>query len=156
MEAAPTRKPAVSFIFVTLVIMMLGVGLIIPVLPELVKQFKGGDVAEGSGWYGILVAVWATMQFVASPILGALSDRFGRRRVILIALAGSCIDYLLMGLAFHVIYFGFPSPFRLITWLHVLGWPFYVVLGLLRWIFFPFAVIALVFFVLVLLYNRRR
>jgi DHA1 family tetracycline resistance protein-like MFS transporter len=99
MEAAPTRKPAVSFIFVTLVIMMLGVGLIIPVLPELVKQFKGGDVAEGSGWYGILVAVWATMQFIASPILGALSDRFGRRRVILIALAGSCIDYLLMGLA---------------------------------------------------------
>jgi hypothetical protein len=66
------------------------------------------------------------------------------------------VYYLLMGLAFQVIYFGFPSPFRLITWLHVLGWPFYVVLGLLRWIFFPFAVIALVFFVLVLLYNRRR
>jgi DHA1 family tetracycline resistance protein-like MFS transporter len=99
MEAAKTRKPAVGFIFITLVIMMLGVGLIIPVLPELVKQFKGGDVAEGSGSYGILVGVWATMQFIASPILGAMSDRFGRRNVILIALAGSAIDYLLMGWA---------------------------------------------------------
>ena len=99
MESAKDRKPAIGFIFITLVIIMLGVGIIIPVLPELVKQFKGGDVAAGSGSYGVLVGVFATMQFISSPILGSMSDRFGRRRVILIALAGSCIDYLLMGWA---------------------------------------------------------
>jgi DHA1 family tetracycline resistance protein-like MFS transporter len=99
MDAPVARKPALGFIFVTLVLLMVGVGIIIPVLPGLITQFKGGDVAEGSGSYGWLVGVFAAMQFVASPILGSLSDRFGRRKVILVALAGSAIDYVIMGLA---------------------------------------------------------
>jgi DHA1 family tetracycline resistance protein-like MFS transporter len=99
MEPPPARKPAPGFIFVTLVLLMLGVGIIIPVLPGLVTQFQGGSVAEGSGSYGWLVGTFAAMQFIASPILGSLSDRYGRRKVILLALTGSAIDYVVMGLA---------------------------------------------------------
>jgi len=95
----PSRKPALGFIFVTVVLAVLGFGLLIPVLPELVKQFKGGNVASGSHVYGVLVSVYALMQFFGSPILGSLSDRFGRRKVILIALAGSSLDFAVMALA---------------------------------------------------------
>lgn len=80
-------------------LIVLGFGILIPVLPGLVEQFEGGSVAEGSRYYGWLLEVFALMQFVAAPVLGALSDRFGRRRVLLVALAGSAIDYVIMGLA---------------------------------------------------------
>jgi DHA1 family tetracycline resistance protein-like MFS transporter len=93
------RQPALGFIFVTLVLLVLGFGIIIPVLPGLVTQFEGGSVAQGSNAYGSLIGVFALMQFAASPVLGALSDRFGRRKVLLLALAGSTIDNLVMGLA---------------------------------------------------------
>jgi len=99
MEPSAARKPATGFIFVTLVLLMLGIGIIIPVLPGLITQFKGGSVAEGSASYGWLVGVFSTMQFVASPILGSLSDRYGRRKVILLSLTGSAIDYVVMGFA---------------------------------------------------------
>lgn len=99
MTATKTRPPATIFIFVTLVIAMMGIGLIIPVLPGLITQFQGGAVAESSHVYGWMVGLFALMQFIGSPILGALSDRFGRRRVILIALAGSTVDYVMMALA---------------------------------------------------------
>ena len=93
------RRPAVRFIFVTLILIVLGFGIIIPVLPGLVIEFEGGSAAAGAHSFGWLVGSFALMQFIASPILGALSDRFGRRRVILIALAGSAIDYVVMGFA---------------------------------------------------------
>ena len=96
---AAARAPALGFIFVTLVLLVLGFGIIIPVLPGLVTQFEGGNVAEGSNAYGSLIGVFALMQFVASPVLGALSDRYGRRRVLFVALAGSIVDNLVMGLA---------------------------------------------------------
>ncbi|HEY1848725.1 MAG TPA: MFS transporter, partial [Opitutaceae bacterium] len=98
MAHAP-RKPAIGFVFVTLCLMMIGYGIIIPVLPVLVTRFEGGEVANGSRYYGILMGSYAAAQFVAAPILGSLSDRFGRRRVLLIALAGSACDYVIMGLA---------------------------------------------------------
>ena len=96
---ARTRTPALGFIFVTLLLIVLGFGIIIPVLPGLVTEFKGNNLSDGSIWYGVLVAAFSVMQFVSAPILGALSDRYGRRRVILIALAGSAIDYVIMGFA---------------------------------------------------------
>jgi DHA1 family tetracycline resistance protein-like MFS transporter len=99
MNSASQPQPAVKFIFVTLVLLVLGFGIIIPVLPGLVTSFRGGDVAAGSATYGWLIGIFALMQFVASPILGALSDRFGRRKIILIALGGAAIDYVIMGLA---------------------------------------------------------
>jgi|HubBroStandDraft_1064217.scaffolds.fasta_scaffold52090_2 DHA1 family tetracycline resistance protein-like MFS transporter len=99
MDSPSTRKPAVGFIFVTLVLLMVGVGIIIPVLPGLITQFKGGSIAESSGSYGWLVGTFAAMQFISSPILGSLSDRYGRRKVILVALTGSAIDYVVLGFA---------------------------------------------------------
>ncbi len=96
MESALPRKPAVSFIFVTLVLSVVGFGLLIPVLPALVKEFRGGDVSDGSHAYGWIISTYALMQFIGAPIMGSLSDRFGRRRIILIATAGSAIDYVLM------------------------------------------------------------
>ncbi len=87
------------FIFVTVVIDVLGFGLIIPVLPKLVQQFVGGDPAKGAATYGLFGTVWAIMQFFASPLLGAISDRFGRRPVILISCTGLGLDYIVMALA---------------------------------------------------------
>src|SRR5262245_55026544 len=99
MSSAQARKPAVGFIFVTLALAIMGFGLLIPVLPKLIVQFQGGDVSLGAHTYGALVGIYALMQFIGSPILGSLSDRFGRRRIILIATAGSAIDYTIMACA---------------------------------------------------------
>jgi len=78
---------------------MLGVGLAYPVLPRLVQQFLGGDVAHASYAYGLLVSVFSLAQFVFAPLFGALSDRYGRRPLILASLAGSVLSYLLMAWA---------------------------------------------------------
>ena len=98
---APTpvrRKAALAFIFVAVVIDMIALGVIIPVLPRLIEDFVG-DV-RGAAWInGVFVGVWALMQFVCSPILGSLSDRYGRRPVILISMTGLGLDYVLMALA---------------------------------------------------------
>jgi DHA1 family tetracycline resistance protein-like MFS transporter len=93
------RKPAVGFIFVTLVLAIVGFGLLIPVLPKLIVQFQGGDIAAGSHAYGWIISIYALMQFFGSPILGSLSDRYGRRPIILIATAGSAADYVIMACA---------------------------------------------------------
>ena len=96
---AAGREPAVRFIFLTLVLIILGWGIISPVLPGLVTEFEGGDAAAGARTFGWVLGVFAAMQFLAAPLLGVLSDRFGRRKIILVALAGSAIDYLVMGWA---------------------------------------------------------
>ncbi len=93
------RPAALTFILLTLFIDILGIGIIIPVLPELIKQFVGGNTAM-AGWYvGIIGASYSLMQFLCAPILGALSDRFGRRPVILAALFGLGVDFLIQGFA---------------------------------------------------------
>jgi DHA1 family tetracycline resistance protein-like MFS transporter len=99
METTAPRPPAVKFIFVTLTLAIMGFGLLIPVLPKLIVQFRGGDITSGSHTYGVIFTIYALMQFIGSPILGSLSDRFGRRRIILIATAGSAIDYVVMACA---------------------------------------------------------
>ena len=95
-----SRQASVVFILITLFIDMLGAGLVIPIIPKLVEQLLGvGAVAEASFVYGGLVAIYAVMQFFAAPLLGALSDRFGRRPVILLALVGLGFDYVLLSIA---------------------------------------------------------
>src|SRR5690242_17147199 len=96
--AAP-RRAAVIFIFITILLDMLALGMVIPILPELIKAFRGGDTASAARTFGAFNTVWALMQFLASPIVGALSDRFGRRPVVLLSNFGLGSDYVLMALA---------------------------------------------------------
>jgi DHA1 family tetracycline resistance protein-like MFS transporter len=93
---ASKRNPAIGFIFITLVIDVLGIGLIIPILPTLIRGFTGGDLSTASQYSGWLMASYAIMQFFFSPVLGGLSDQFGRRPIILASLFGFSIDYLVL------------------------------------------------------------
>lgn len=94
----PSRA-ALAFIFVTVLLDVLALGVIIPVLPRLVEGFVGGDTGRAARIYGLFGGVWALMQFFFSPVLGAMSDRFGRRPVILFSNFGLGFDYVLMALA---------------------------------------------------------
>ncbi|MDX2131729.1 MAG: TCR/Tet family MFS transporter [Planctomycetota bacterium] len=97
------RAPSLVFVFITLLLDVLGIGLIIPVAPKLVERVMGlppdGAQSEASLAVGALAATYAAMQFLFAPILGSLSDRFGRRPVILISLFGSGVDYIVAALA---------------------------------------------------------
>lgn len=98
-KTAGKKKAALAFILVTLFIDILGIGIIIPVLPELIEHFVGGNTSL-AGWYvGVIGASYALMQFLCAPIMGALSDRFGRRPVLLAALFGLGVDFLIQGFA---------------------------------------------------------
>ncbi len=94
-----SRRPALVFIFITLFLDILGLGLVIPVLPKLVEELRGGDVASAAHVVGALGGLYALMQFLFSPVLGSLSDQWGRRPVILVSLLGSGLDYFLMAWA---------------------------------------------------------
>lgn len=101
------RKPALGFIFITLLIDVLGFGLLIPIAPRLVQQLQGGTEGDAAHSVGHLIALYALMSFIFAPIWGSLSDSFGRRPIILLALFGSGIDYLAQAMA--------PS----LTWLFI-------------------------------------
>ncbi len=93
-----TQTKSVRFIFMTIILDMMGIGLIVPVLPDVIRRFVS-DPDQINHYFGYFVAIYALMQFVASPILGALSDRFGRRPVLLSSLLGAAIDYVFMAFA---------------------------------------------------------
>ena len=95
----PIRRAAFAFIFVTVLLDMLALGIVIPVLPKLILDFVGGDAVRGADYLGLFGTAWALMQFLFSPIHGALSDRFGRRPIILLSNFGLGLDYILMALA---------------------------------------------------------
>jgi DHA1 family tetracycline resistance protein-like MFS transporter len=93
------RNASVWFIMITLVIDALGFGLVVPIVPALVLRLSHLSISSASLWVGLLLTSFAVMQFVSAPILGAISDRFGRRPVLLASLTGSGINYLLMAWA---------------------------------------------------------
>lgn len=95
----PPRRAALAFIFVVVLIDVLSFGLIIPVLPHLIKGFVGGESAGAAYWVAVFGTTFAAIQFVTAPIQGALSDRFGRRPVILLSCLGLGLDFVLMALA---------------------------------------------------------
>src|SRR5262245_54668954 len=92
------RQAALAFIFVTAVLDIVAMGIIIPVLPALIEEFAGSNARAGV-INGVFVALWAAMQFVFSPVMGSLSDRYGRRPVLLVSAAGLAADYVLMAVA---------------------------------------------------------
>jgi len=93
------RKAALTFIFITVVIDTIGLGIIIPVIPALIMELTGEGLGRAAIYGGWLMFVYAAMQFLFAPVMGGLSDRFGRRPVLLLSLAGFGIDYLIVGFA---------------------------------------------------------
>ncbi|MBL7941240.1 MAG: MFS transporter, partial [Flavobacteriales bacterium] len=99
-----SKQAGIAFIFFTVLIDVMGIGLIIPVLPGLIMELKGCTLSEASVAGGTLLVTYALTQFLMAPVIGNISDRFGRRPVLLLALFGLTIDYLFM------------------TWAPTLGW----------------------------------
>jgi DHA1 family tetracycline resistance protein-like MFS transporter len=96
---AKSGKAALSFIFITLLLDIVGIGIIIPVFPQLIEQLIGGNISDASRWSGWLTFAYAIMQFVCAPIIGNLSDKYGRRPVLLLSLFGFGIDYIFLALS---------------------------------------------------------
>jgi DHA1 family tetracycline resistance protein-like MFS transporter len=94
----PTRLP-ILFIVLTVVIEAMGIGLILPVMPDLLREVQGVGLADAALWGGVLASAYAMMQFLFSPTIGNVSDRFGRRPVLLLSLAVIFVDYIVMALA---------------------------------------------------------
>jgi MFS transporter, DHA1 family, tetracycline resistance protein len=93
------RKAAIAFVFAVVLIDVIALGIIIPVLPKLVETMSGGNTPRAAEIFGLFSTAWALMQFVFSPVLGALSDAWGRRPVLLVSMLGTGLDYILMALA---------------------------------------------------------
>ncbi|MBP7704103.1 MAG: TCR/Tet family MFS transporter [Caulobacter sp.] len=99
-QAAPKgRQAAFGFIFALSVINAVSFGIMIPVVPRLIKEFAGGDTADAAIWNMTFMVLWGLMQFIIGPILGMMSDRYGRRPVLLLSLAGLGVDFVVMALA---------------------------------------------------------
>jgi len=96
---ATNRSAAISFIFITLLIDVTGIGLIIPVVPGLIEQLIHGSISDASRYSGWLAFAYAIMQFLFAPLLGNLSDKYGRRPVLLLSLLGLGIDYIFLAMA---------------------------------------------------------
>ena len=96
------KRLAFTFVIITLTIDAIGIGLIIPVMPDLLQQIEGGDLGNAAIWGGILATVFAVMQFIFGPTIGSLSDRFGRRPVLLVSLVIIAVDFIVMGLAHSI------------------------------------------------------
>ena len=88
------RKAAIGFIFITLLLDTTGIGIIIPVVPKLIVELIHGDMSDASRFGGWLMFTYSVMQFLFSPVMGNLSDRFGRRPVLLLSLFGLGVDFL--------------------------------------------------------------
>src|SRR5207248_8782971 len=93
------RRANIALVLAVIYVDMLGLGLAFPLLPRLVQHFEGGNVSRASWMFGLLVAAYALMQFLLAPMLGALSDRFGRRPVLLLSLFGMGANYLVLAFA---------------------------------------------------------
>ena len=95
----PKKNPALVFIFITLLIDITGLGIIIPVVPNLIRELTGGTLSEASMYGGWMLFAYAFMQFICAPIIGGLSDRYGRRPVLLASLFGFGVDYIFLAFA---------------------------------------------------------
>ena len=97
--AKPKKQAALGFIFATMLIDVMGLGIIIPVIPQLIENLIHGNISDATYYGGLLTAAYATMQFLISPVIGNLSDKFGRRPILLCSLIGFSIDYFFSAFA---------------------------------------------------------
>lgn len=97
-HAMQNRLPII-FILITVMLDSMGIGLVMPVMPDLIRELQAGDIAQAAVWGGFLATIFAVMQFIFGPTVGSLSDRFGRRPVLLVALVVMAFDYVLMAVA---------------------------------------------------------
>ena len=104
MSVSPQSTLTLACILLTILLDMVGLGIILPVLPQLIGELTGGSVAEAAVIGGYMVFFYSLMQFIFGPVLGNLSDQFGRRPILLISLVGLTVDYLIMGFAPAVFY----------------------------------------------------
>lgn len=98
-HSVQSNRGALSFIFLTILIDTIGIGIIYPVLPKLIESLTGEGISGASVWGGWLTAAYAVMQFIAAPLVGSLSDKYGRRPILLLALLGFAFDYLFLAFA---------------------------------------------------------
>src|ERR1700744_5317092 len=98
-ERTPVSSAATAFIFITVLLDMIALGLVMPILPKLIESFVDNDTASAARIFGVFGTAFALMQFLFQSVLGALSDRYGRRRVVLLSIFGLGFDYMLMALA---------------------------------------------------------
>ncbi|WP_119080800.1 TCR/Tet family MFS transporter [Chitinophaga alhagiae] len=98
------KNGALTFIFITLLIDFIGFGIIIPVIPKLIEELIGGNISDASIYGGWLTFAYAVVQFVCAPVLGGLSDRYGRRPVLLISMFGMGVDYLFLAFAPNIVW----------------------------------------------------
>lgn len=99
MTGMASRKPAFAFIFVSALMSAVSFSIVVPILPALIRQLSGGDMSAAATWMMFFASGWGAAQIACSPLLGAISDRFGRRPVLLISTVGLGVDYILMALA---------------------------------------------------------
>lgn len=99
-----TRKPALIFIFITLLLDIIGFGIIVPILPHYISELTGANNSNASLYGGMLMFAFAIMQFIFSPVLGNLSDRYGRRPILLISLFGFFLNYIIMAVAPNIVW----------------------------------------------------
>lgn len=98
-KGRPQRQAGFGFIFASALMNAISFGIMIPILPNLIKQFTGGDTAAAAEWNVLFATVWGVMQFFCGPLLGMMSDRYGRRPVLLLSLFGLGVDFLFMAFA---------------------------------------------------------
>ena len=96
------KNAAMGFIFITLLIDITGWGIIIPVVPKLIEELINGDISQAAKYGGWLSFAYAFVQFVFSPIMGNLSDKYGRRPIILLSLFGFAVDYIFLALSLNI------------------------------------------------------
>jgi MFS transporter, DHA1 family, tetracycline resistance protein len=99
MKGNTIRKPAFRFVFVSALMSATSFSIVLPILPNLVRDLGGGDIAAAAQWMMLFASVWGVAQIVSAPLLGGLSDRYGRRPVLLISSLGLGLDYALMAIA---------------------------------------------------------
>ncbi|MHA7774913.1 TCR/Tet family MFS transporter [Roseibium sp. M-1] len=102
MRSGLSKRSALGFILVTLTLNSMGIGLMMPVMPSLLTELTSLPVSDAARWGGALTVVYALMQFAFGPTLGNLSDRFGRRPILLVSMFAMALDYLLMALSWHL------------------------------------------------------